>query len=100
MELAALLEDRGLHLDLAWIPRGANVDADRLADGDYGDFSPDLRVGADLADVPFLVLTDLLREGLHWHETLLKRRVAEGPHQPLARPGAPKRPKLREREPW
>ena len=53
MELAALLEDRGLHLDLAWIPRGANVDADRLADGDYGDFSPDLRVGADLADVPF-----------------------------------------------
>ena len=100
MELSAQLEERGLHLDLAWLPRDANVDADRLADGDYGTFDPELRVGKDLDDVPFLVLHDLLREGLAWHEALLRRRAAAGSSKPLGRPGAAKRPKLREREPW
>ena len=100
MELAALLEERSLHLDLAWIPRSANSEADRLADGDYENFQPELRVGRELSDVPFVVLPGLLEEGLAWHESLLRRQVADRGAQPVARPPGPKRLRLREREPW
>ena len=100
MELAAQLEERSLHLDLAWIPRAANVDADRLTDGDYGSFTPELRVGKELSDVPFLVLEELLTEGLAWHQSLQQGQPAAAAAPFSAGPPGPKRAKLREREPW
>ena len=118
MELAAQLEARSATMELLWIPRDQNSEADRLADSDIGGFSPSLRVAASLDDVRFLVLPDLVQAGLHWYEEAVakhrrdrspsdRRRSAEGaagsrplPQQAVQGVRGPKRPKLREREPW
>ena len=116
MELAAQLEARSATMELLWIPRDQNSEADRLADSDFGGFTPSLRVAADLADVRFLVLHDLLEAGQAWHDDAAERGRAgrgSGAKRPggegvaHAQPGrfvlgvrGPKRQKLREREPW
>ena len=65
-----------------------------------GSFAPELRIGKELSDVPFLVLEELLAEGLAWHESLQQGQPAAAA-APFSRgPPGPKRAKLREREPW
>ena len=107
MELAAQLEARSATMELLWIPRDQNSEADRLADSDFSGFSPSRRVGPKLEDVPFMVLDDLVKAGLAWHEEAAAKvragpRLAGGgqPVRQAAGRGGQKRPKLREREPW
>ena len=105
MELAAQCEQRGISLDLDWVPRGMNKEADRLADGDSTGFTPELRVGATLSEVPFLVLQDLLRTGLECFSRGSEDALtpAGSGEAPRAAPGVAKRGRrrpLREREPW
>ena len=63
MELAAQLEARQADLELEWVPREANAEADRLADGVAHGFDEAHRVGCDLGSLPWLVLPDLLAAG-------------------------------------
>ena len=65
MELAAQLESRGAELNLEWIPRATNAEADRLADGDSRGFSPSLRVKATMADVKWLMKLSKLAFNAH-----------------------------------
>ena len=98
MELAAQLEHRGLDLELEWVPRAANSEADKLADGVSTGFDPRLRRGTSLEDLPWLVLPGLLKAGAAFYEA-----CAELP-SPVPSSSA-KKPKLagerlRDREPW
>ena len=63
MELATQLEARNAQLFLEWVPREANAEADRLADGVVKGFSPELRVKASLSQIRSLVLPGLLDAG-------------------------------------
>ena len=95
MELAAQCEERGLDLHLDWVPREVNAEADALADGDFEGFSEDKRIEADLAEVTWLVLNGLLREGQEFYE----KGVGRGPPcAPAPRPA--RRERLRDRDPW
>ena len=104
MELAAQLEARSATMELLWIPRDQNSEADRLADSDFGGFSPSLRVAATLEDVRFLVLQELVDAGLEWYTEAAEKhgggRSSASDRAAEAAPPAAKRPKLREREPW
>ena len=104
MELSAQLEARGAELLLEWIPRGSNQEADRLADGHWDGFSPELRVVSDLVNVSWLVLPGLLASGMEFHARVKKaddrRRRAGGAAGPVRAQGKRKRQKLKEKEPW
>ena len=63
MELAAQLERRGLDLELEWLPRDANKEADALSNLLFDEFDAGHRISVSLADLPWLVLPDLLKQG-------------------------------------
>ena len=47
-EFAAQLKSRHAELDLAWVPRDQNEEADALTNGDYSAFNPSLRIDIDV----------------------------------------------------
>ena len=101
MELAAQLEARGAELFLDWIPRGSNREADRLADGDWSGFDESLRVHAELGEVRWLVLSELLDAGRRFFQAAKKERRGQKRASQAAGPGSGRRrQKLKEREPW
>ena len=86
---------------LAWIPRDSNVEADRLADGDYTGFSACQRVQADLKSIHWFVLDDLLKAGAKFY------RSPQGKVGKRSRPASSGRPSfstrrktLKEKDPW
>ena len=91
------MRDRNLHLDLDWVPRDQNTEADALTNGDFTGFSPELRVKVDVASLPFKVLPDLLKAADNLYENIIERRKAGGPRGQGGRPG---RRRLKERDPW
>ncbi len=68
MELAAQLESRAARLDLNWIPRESNCEADRLSNGDSRGFSPANRVLLDVSKIEWKVLNKLSVFGLEYQE--------------------------------
>ncbi len=58
MELAAQLESRNARLDLHWIPRESNVEADRLSNGDSSGFDPRHRVDVDVGQNIFTLMAE------------------------------------------
>ena len=51
MELATILEQARLHLDLDWVPKDENAEADDLSNGIVKDFDPVVRVEVDVASM-------------------------------------------------
>ena len=101
MELSAQLEERNAILELDWIPRDQNPEADALADGRSEGFSPNLRVDARHALSHWLVLDKLLDEGATFYaeNAPLKDALFKRASSPRVRQGGPAK-KLRETEPW
>jgi hypothetical protein len=62
MELALQLHSRGMTLDLSWIPREQNLEADELSNGIFRQFTPERRVTVVVEDLEFLVLPALMEE--------------------------------------
>ncbi len=98
MELSAQLEARSQRLELLWVPREANVEADDLANGRTDAFDPMKRINIDLAAQNWLVLNGLLEAGQQYDN---ERRA----RQTLPRAQAPKRVKrmgqsFRFTDPW
>ena len=60
MELAAQLREKALELDLQWIPRGQNEEADDLTNERYERFSQDRRIVVDFTKMEFKVLDALM----------------------------------------
>ena len=62
-ELACQLEQRQLLLHMAWVPRAQNEEADAITNGDVRWFHPAMQVKANMDQLPFLMLGDLLAMG-------------------------------------
>ena len=101
MELAAQLESRNSLLELEWVPRDQNAEADALADGDVRGFNPSLRADAKAALQEWLVLDRLLDQGQEFYEEIRAVKDSAFSHVASNRTGG-QRPakKLRERDPW
>ena len=98
MEMSAQLEQKRARLDLDWVPRELNQEADDLSNLRLDGFSPDLCMASRPSDIRFLVLDGLVAEAAKFYSMASKRSAATSlpyPRQPEAR-----RMKLREREPW
>jgi hypothetical protein len=61
LEIAEQLEKFNCYLDLAWVPRLQNEEADALTNGDYHMFSAELQVKVNLDTLPFVRLPLLLK---------------------------------------
>ena len=76
MELAARLEAARIQLDLDWVPRELNQEADDLSNGIIGGFSSQLRVRVDLKNLEWRVLGRLMAEGAeHFAATAAARKA-------------------------
>ncbi len=97
MEMAALLESRAARLDLNWVPRDTNSEADALSNGNTQGFDPALRQAPTVGSVPFEVLPTLIREARAFYQNAREVRAA-GKRFPREKP-VPKDKRLRVCEP-
>jgi len=102
MELATVMEQRGLILDTAWAPREWNAEADALTNERFEGFDPALRKELDLPGHQWQVLGQLLKDGQGFYAEVQEARAAARSRGPRARRGGRKRkqPTLKERDPW
>ena len=96
-ELAVQLRSRNLHLDLDWVPRDQNTEADALTNGDYSGFAPANRVPLDINKLDFKMLPQLMKAAEDLFDNIAARRRAGKPKEEGARW---RRQKLKERDPW
>ncbi len=61
LELSEQMQARGCTLGLRWRNREANQAADDLTNLKFESFNPKLRVEPDLSDMPWIVLTTLMK---------------------------------------
>eukprot|EP00435_Cladocopium_sp_Y103_P032404 s306_g8.t1 len=62
MELAMQLKKINLELDLGWVPRNQNIEADALTNSDFTGFCPSKRIEKDFEDMQFIILNDLVNK--------------------------------------
>jgi hypothetical protein len=62
MQLTCMLSARNLWLDLNWVPRLQNVEADALTNSDFTLFNPDLRMEVAWDQIPLKVMEGLLEQ--------------------------------------
>lgn len=60
MELAVQLKQKGIELDLGWIPRGQNAEADALTNSEFEGFDQSKRITVNFEDIEFMVLEKLM----------------------------------------
>ena len=105
MELSEQLERRGSWLDLRWVPRHQNVEADALTNGHFADFDPKLRVEVDLSKVSWVVLPAMLEAGGGMVKELEELREKKRVERAAARSRKKSKGKLaggalKDRDPW
>jgi hypothetical protein len=74
MELALQLHLKGMVLDLHWVPREQNVEADELSNGIFRQFSADKQIAVDIAGLNFLILPALMVEAESFYGELLSKK--------------------------
>jgi len=97
MEVAAILLQRSLHLELHWTPRLQNALADALTNQQYDSFDPTLRLRFDFSKYKSVILNELMDAGVslygdikEYKEKLLGKRAAK----------LKKGERLRDLDPW
>ena len=88
-ELAAQLKKRSLKLDLQWVPRDQNEEADALTNGDFSSFDPGRRINLKVADLKFEVLEDYMGAAAALYQEVLRRRSAVTGAAPRATTACP-----------
>jgi hypothetical protein len=109
MEIAAVLQSKGTHLELHWLPRLQNSEADCLTNQDFTQFDPALRVRVNIEEYQGIVMRKMMSAGMDLYteiraakvskiESKLKR-LSPTDAQPVssAKKG---RTNLRETDPW
>ena len=91
MEIAAQLEARNCRLSTVWAPRETIQEVDRLSNGDFRGFNPELRVEVDALSTQWLVLNSMMAAGLRFSNQAQKTAAK---HLPKGKS------KLREEQPW
>ena len=91
------LRAKNLHLELDWVPRAQNEEADALTNHDYSAFSADRRLNINPEDLGLMIMPELLGVA----EDLYKDIVARRSRKAVGTAGGTrKKAKLRETDPW
>ena len=99
-ELSAQLQAKNLELDLEWIPRNQNEEADAITNGKTEIFDARRKSEVEVATLPFRVLPRMVEVADHLYEQVRTRRAEKAV---AAQKGAPRKGKkrpLKETDPW
>jgi hypothetical protein len=104
-ELAEQLRAKNLALDLGWVPRDQNEEADALTNSDFSSFDPDRRIATAVDALPFLVMPRMLAVAEDINQVVKAARearvagAASASRERAARQTRPEE-RLRARDPW
>ena len=62
-ELSLQLEDRGALVEVNWVPREQNAEADAITNGEVGWLNPELQIKSHMGTLPFIMRPELLARG-------------------------------------
>jgi hypothetical protein len=79
MEISATLQAAESELELEWVPREQNLEADELSNFDTRNFSAQLEVKITADTVPFILLDEFLVKGEEMYSALAKIKDATPP---------------------
>ena len=107
MEMAAQLDVFDAELELAWVPRNQNTEADDLTNARYEEFDGSLRIEVDLDKLPFIVLPKLMEQAgkmdadLKLHKTSKEAKLDKlREERNLPKAKRVKKGEMRWRDPW
>ena len=98
-EFAEQLKARDLELDLEWVPRGQNEEADALTNGEYSSFSSERRIMVKVEDLPFKILPRMVTIADELYADVKARREKAPKDAARAKKAGPK-DRLTVRDPW
>ena len=93
-----MLFARGLWLDLDWVRREENSEADALTNGDYTLFDPALRMVVVWAELPFDIMARVVQEAQTFVQEMAT--LKDQKKRLLQASGTPRRMKKRVKLPW
>ena len=107
MELACQLQRANAELELSWVPRNQNEEADALTNQRFEEFSEDKRIEVDFEKLEFVLLGDLMQKAgeldseLKLHRTSKEAKQASREEE-KAREGQVKRKRgeMKWKDPW
>ena len=66
-------------LNLGWVPRDQNEEADALTNGDFVAFDASRRINVEVAEISWLILPRMLEVAEQIYEHVRKAKVEGGP---------------------
>ena len=102
-ELSAQLRRKGIELNLEWVPRDQNEEADALTNEHFTHFNKDLRIDVDVLKIDWIVLNRLMgvaEEIYRDVKDMREARMSEPPAQRVGRIRRRPEERLRARDPW
>ena len=97
MELAMQMQLMQLEMELQWIPREQNVEADALTNLEFEAFDPSKRIAVQLENLDFRILPELMQLAAKVDEEIVLKKSSKEKEKP-AKPDPSK--KLRVSQPW
>ena len=98
MELAAQLDRYSLDLNLAWIPREQNEDADDLSKERFDRFETKHRLEVDMTELDFILMKKLVDAATSLDKEIQEKKTSKPKHAGSAK--TPPEAKLRLTQPW
>ena len=82
IELSEQLRAKDSILNLVWVPRGENQEADDLTNEDFSKFSLDMRVSVNPAEIRWIVLPEVMKSSQDLYSDIVRlkkqKRSREG----------------------
>ena len=103
MEVSCQLRRLNLEMDLGWVPRDQNTQADALTNSSFEDFDSSRRIVVDFESVEFIVLRELMEEAGKLDEDIkLVKSSKEAKQDKSARERSPRkrRGEMKWKDPW
>lgn len=102
MELAVQLKRLGLEMDLKWIPRGQNSEADSLTNSEFMGFDSSKRITVEFEDLKFEVMDKLMAKAADLDEEIKLAKSSKEAKGDRPKESMPKRKRGQTRweDPW
>ena len=99
MELATIMEESGMYLNMEWVPREENVTADALTNEKFDGFMPQNRMSVQIDSGCFPTLFAMMEHGKSLYEHI-EQQKAENRNKRKIWPKVARHKKLRVVDPW